>query len=153
MTLGPVGQKMRAERDALRRRKEAKDRRQHGVDFTALEPCAHCEERHPPGYCNDPTEHELTCVAKRERCPRPCLAICVVRLTCPRCDAASGGPCSAFEGEQAGVIHQERYDAADRIALEQTPSIIRQPWGLEGLRAARLRLDHRRAQRERAPDG
>jgi hypothetical protein len=140
MPLGPVGQKMKASRDAVKRRKQAEDRRLHGVDFGALQPCSYCDERHAPGFCTDPVEHELSCSAPRGRCPRPCLAICVLRLSCARCGARSGASCTRLAGEPRGVVHRARYQAADRIALEQEPSIVSAAWGEAGLRVMRFHL-------------
>jgi hypothetical protein len=149
--LGPVGQRMRAERERARREREAEQRRRHGSDFTALEPCAHCGDPHPPGFCRDPSEHDLVCVAASERCPRPCLAVCVLAICCPRCRASHGEACARGGTDPLAVVHPERWAAADRIALQQTPQTISAAWGEEGLRDLRRQLRRAPMPRRRPP--
>ncbi len=135
--------------DALRRRRLKAERerehkrevvRRHGADAGELEPCAWCGEGHPPGFCSDPAEHEVVCASRARRCPRACIAVCLLSLQCPDCHAKDGAWCVRPSGHKAMDIHEQRYRAADRIAIEQAPEQVLLALGEEGLRLWRRLL-------------
>jgi hypothetical protein len=122
----------------------------HGTDFGALEPCAYCQEGHAPGFCWNPDEHDVDCLLDRRRCPCPCLVVCVLSITCPRCRVGPGEECSA--AGTWGAVHDERRATADQTAVGKTPAIITAAWGQEGLGALRRLIERQLPERTHSPE-
>ncbi len=137
---GPDARARRARKAAERVERREQARRRGGDDAGALEPCAWCGERHPPGFCTVPAEHELVCARRSGRCPRACIAVCLLSLECPQCHAKDGAWCTRPSGHKAMDIHEDRLRAADRIAIERAADQVRAAFGDEGLRLWRRLL-------------
>jgi hypothetical protein len=137
---GPDARARRARKAAEQLERRAEARRRGGNDAGALEPCAWCGERHPPGFCQVPAEHELVCVRRSGRCPRACVGVCLLSLECPQCHAKDGAWCTRPSGHKAMDIHEDRLRAADRIAIDRVPEQVRAAHGEEGLRLWRRLL-------------
>jgi hypothetical protein len=104
---GPYAVRLRAQRNFERAEREAETRRLYGHDPGALERCGWCGEGHPPGFCTVPAEHDLVCAGQRDRCPRPCVSVCVLNLACPVCASRDGAWCTDQSGQQAEDLHQD----------------------------------------------